>query len=153
MTQPKPTAPPRSLESFSLPEMLNNLAKVVLKPEHQEYIQGVRMLMSEGMDEAVDVPKVREIYRIARTGKNIVKKIKQDKQPGNVQIPSNFSQMITELNDALLAIVEEEDREFIQGVKMLLEMSHGIQPSDIRRAKQIYVEHQQNLHRSQATKD
>ena len=152
MAQPKPTAPPRTLESFSLPEMMNNLRKVVLIPQHQEYIAGIRMLMADGMDESVDVPKVRQIYGLARTGKNIVKRIKQEKHPGNIQIPS-LEKMVQDLNDASLAIVDEKDREFIQGIAMLIEMSHGVTQSDANQAKQIYITWQQNMHTGQTTKD
>ncbi len=158
MNRPKPKAaaqppkPTRDINTYSLPEMMMNLSRVILIAKDQEYIVGVRTLRDDGMDDSVDVPKVRKIYDDARHVRNLVRRVKQEKLPGNLQLPA-LGKMVMEMNDDLLSIVEEKDREFIQGVAMLVEMNHAIAPSVAQQVKDIYVEYHQNHHRAQVTRD
>ena len=57
-----------------------------------------------------------------------------------------LAQMIEELDRALVAVVNEGDREFIEGIKILMEMQEPIAQDAIQRVAKIYIKFQQDMH-------
>jgi hypothetical protein len=133
----------------SLPEMLLELGRMPLPETTRAYIDQMRLLMEEGMDDAINIAQVRGIYaKAAASGLRVV----PSPAPQGLPLPP-FGQMIAELDEAQAAIVNDADREFIQGILMLLSMQEAIAQSDAQRVQKVYVRFRQVMHQAEMIRD
>lgn len=62
-----------------------------------------------------------------------------------------LQQMITELETASFAILDPQEREFIEGVKFLLHMQENVTPEAAMKVKTIYDKFQKAMHLAMKT--
>lgn len=61
---------------------------------------------------------------------------------------AQLHQMIEELDRGSFVILDDNDREFVEGVKMLIEMQEPVPPDAVQRVATIYKKFQEDMHNS-----
>lgn len=56
------------------------------------------------------------------------------------------AQMIEQLDRGSFAILKDDDREFVEGVRMLVEMQEPIPQDAVQRVAKIYMEFKKHMH-------
>lgn len=54
--------------------------------------------------------------------------------------------MVEELDRGSFVILEDNDREFVEGVKMLIDMQEPVPPDAVQRVVRIYTKFKQDMH-------
>jgi len=57
-----------------------------------------------------------------------------------------LGEMLQELDRALFAIMDENDREFVEGIKMLVDMEEPVPQDAAQRIAKIYIQFQKAMH-------
>lgn len=63
-----------------------------------------------------------------------------------------IAEMINELDESAFAIIHDEDRNFVQATKILIEIGEPISTKDAERVITIYQEFQKLMHQSMEIK-
>jgi hypothetical protein len=92
------------------------------------------------MDDAIDVDTLRQVY-----AKHVGVRGLPTPPTHQPSFPP-FAQMVGELDAGSLLLVNDSDRDFIEGLKMLAEMQEQITASDVVRLQKIYLAFKQNEH-------
>jgi hypothetical protein len=97
--------------------------------------------------------KLKKLVRahMAETGKSYQSALRyirgiQDKKEDTVLSREMLQQMIAELDEGSFAILDEKDREFVEGVKMLLRMDEAVSNEAVQRIKDIYDKFKRDMH-------
>lgn len=130
-------------------EMLMELRQVreELPPAVVNFVNSTQLLVDDGMDDAIDVDTLRKCYMKCVGLKGLPARPKQ-----GMSFPP-FVQMVNELEEGSMMLVSDSDRDFVAGLKMLVEMQEQITASDLARLQKIYAAFLQNQHMGSSIRD
>lgn len=130
-------------------EMLMELRQVAdkLPPAVAHFVNSTQMLVDGGMDDVIDKETLHKAYMkfIGMRG--------LPTPPPNAQSFPPFAQMVGELEESSMLLINDSDRDFVAGLKMLAEMQEQITASDLVRLQKIYATFKQTQHLGSSIRD
>jgi len=119
-------------------QMYSNL-DAVLNDADKEFVSSVVMLAESGEPIAAQaLPRLTSIYKNFLTIVNTKTSDNLSSDGVFLQSKVPWQQAVSEMNDNIVMLMSEDDKEFVQGIALLLEMGEAVSPSYIPRVESIY---------------
>lgn len=120
-------------------QQMNNNIDAVLDEGDKEFVLSLAMLAESGHPIAQTLlPRLTNIYAKFLTLINTKTSSDLQSDAVNLQTSVNWLEAVREMNDNTVMILDDDDKEFVMGIALMLEMNEPVSTSYAPRVEAIY---------------